>query len=411
MSVQFASADMATEINARDPRLGSVLALLLSSQAVLVVVYDLAGIQGSSIFTGGLLFALTASIALLSDRFVARPADYLFGILVLCALASFALNQRDAPPKEIAALALSLASYPACRRISASRLDGAFSVFVWITAAIAAIGAGASLLALGAQWNDPHGKPFVFGFDGAAVYFLTALGFLVISLVSRPLTASTTALIALPVFLSAAVFSAALVRFTFAALVLTLIVAAARASLSQRNYIGVIVLVIVAGAGAGQIARHHKAVIMASYLIEQTADRPSIDNAQVPASAPSCSMDVNLTNSFAIRKAMLRDAVYLIPSAGLIGLGLDSFMRFSCIKATEVHNSILQATIEFGWLGGLALAMLVAVSLWRLARHRPHAGFVLHGLLFVALVSMAHGRLSRDAVLFAFLGLAQGDDR
>jgi hypothetical protein len=81
-------------------------------------------------------------------------------------------------------------------------------------------------------------------------------------------------------------------------------------------------------------------------------------------------------------------------------------MNFSCIEATEVHNSILQATIEFGWLGGLSLALLIASLIWQLVRRDGRARFVLYGLVYVTLLSFAHGRTSHDAMLFVFLGLA-----
>jgi hypothetical protein len=77
---------------------------------------------------------------------------------------------------------------------------------------------------------------------------------------------------------------------------------------------------------------------------------------------------------------------------------------------TEVHNSVLQAAVEFGWLGGsllLALISVVAGSLFPLAGYDDASGFVLCGLAFV-LLSLAHGRVSWGRVLFALLGCAVG---
>jgi hypothetical protein len=65
---------------------------------------------------------------------------------------------------------------------------------------------------------------------------------------------------------------------------------------------------------------------------------------------PSCYLAVDLGNSIAIRKMILRDALGLIPSAGWVKGDLDSLMKLSCIKQTEVHNSIMQAAVELGWL-------------------------------------------------------------
>ena len=84
-------------------------------------------------------------------------------------------------------------------------------------------------------------------------------------------------------------------------------------------------------------------------------------------------------------------------------------MRVSCIKMTEIHNSILQATVELGWLGGSLLALMIAVAGGRIffqAMQDNSSRFVLCGLAFVVLLSLAYGRTSRDAVLFAFLGSA-----
>ena len=60
-------------------------------------------------------------------------------------------------------------------------------------------------------------------------------------------------------------------------------------------------------------------------------------------------------------------------------------MKFSCIRLTEVHNSVLQAAVEFGWLGGsllLALIVVAAGSLFPLARYDDASRFVLCSLAF-----------------------------
>ncbi|MDB5583173.1 MAG: hypothetical protein JWR80_8349, partial [Bradyrhizobium sp.] len=71
----------------------------------------------------------------------------------------------------------------------------------------------------------------------------------------------------------------------------------------------------------------------------------------------------------------------------------------------------LQAAVEFGWLGGsllLALIVVAAGSLFPLARYDDASRFVLCGLAFIVLLSLAHGRVSRDGILFALLGCAVG---
>jgi hypothetical protein len=118
-----------------------------------------------------------------------------------------------------------------------------------------------------------------------------------------------------------------------------------------------------------------------------------------------------MRNSIAIREALAKDAIYLIPTAGLVGTGLDSFMRFTCIKAHEVHVSVLQAAVEFGWIGGALWALLMSMTIYRLAplaKRNPAARFILCSLVFAILLSLAHGRISRDNTLFALLGAAIG---
>jgi hypothetical protein len=116
-------------------------------------------------------------------------------------------------------------------------------------------------------------------------------------------------------------------------------------------------------------------------------------------------------NSIDIRKTLLRDALHLIPSAGPFGFGLASFMAHSCIKQTEVHNSILQAAIEFGWFGGLSLLLLIGTAGYRLlsiSRINADARFVLCSLAQVTITSMGHGRVDSDMLFFALIGLAVG---
>jgi hypothetical protein len=108
---------------------------------------------------------------------------------------------------------------------------------------------------------------------------------------------------------------------------------------------------------------------------------------------------------------LVQDAVFLIPRSGWIGTGIDSFMKFSCISLTEVHNSILQAAVEFGWLGGSLLLLVIvfaAGAIFPLAMRDDAARFALCSLAFVVLLSLAHGRVSRDGVLFALLGCVVG---
>lgn len=86
-------------------------------------------------------------------------------------------------------------------------------------------------------------------------------------------------------------------------------------------------------------------------------------------------------------------------------------MRFSCVKLTQIHNAILQTFVEFGWIGGVFFLALLGVSLQSIARLSQTGSiplFLLSGLAYLIMISMAHGRLSNEMSLFAVLGVIAG---
>jgi O-Antigen ligase len=399
---------MATNGGLRQVIFGVTFAILLAPNSILVLCFGLTGSSGNSLFTGALLATAVGAVGLLCFRraIVLCIVDYLFFALLLCILSSFALNGWTSNAKEYALLVLSLAAYPACRFVSLADIVSGRSAFILVTSAIVLLGTIATAEALWQQWDDQHGKPFVFGFDAAGVYFLISLSFLVIALVTAgQLTARRTALVSTLIFLPTAIFAASLVRFTFIALAGALCVATILSGARQRKHIVAIAFVILVAIAAGLAARYHKASLYADYMMEQSSGDVGLEI------SPSCYLEVNIRNSIAIRKALLQDAVFLVPQSGWLGTGLDSFMKFSCIKLTEVHNSILQAAVEFGWLGGsllLAVIVVAGSSLLPPARYDDASRLVLCSLAFIVLMSLAHGRVSRDGVLFALLGCAVG---
>jgi hypothetical protein len=386
---------------------GAAFAILVSPDSFLVLCFGLTGSSGNSGFTAGVLITTTLAVGLLCFRrhVVLLPADYLFLALVLCIVSSSAFNGWTSSAKQYALFVLSLAAYPACRFVSSSDISSGRPSFIWSASIILLLGSIATAIALWQQWYDPHGKPFVFGFE-AEVYFAGLLSFLVVALVtSGDLTVRRTALIASLIFLPAAVFAASMTRFIFIALVASLGVATIVAEVKQRKYIVVVGLLILLAIVAGLIARSDKTRIFADYALEDSTGEVGSEK------PPSCYLQVNPNNSIAIRKALVRDAVFLVPGAGWVGTGLDSFMRFSCIELTEVHNSVLQAAVEFGWLGGSLLLFIIVVavsSLWPLASRDAAARFVLCGLVLIVFLSLGYGIINHDAVLFAFLGCAIG---
>jgi hypothetical protein len=396
--------------NARQAAVGVTLAVLISYNACLALGFGLAGSQGNSVVTGLLLFALPLLLFLFSFRNIPRIQlpDFIFAGLLIAALVSFFINPQETnSTKEHLLLVAALAGYIACRPMLVGDVAVVRSAFERVTAAIVLAGAVATAAEIFSEWDGPPGKPFVFGFDAAGTYFMASLGFLVIALVTvnkpRP---KRTAVICALIFLPTAIFAAAMVRFAFIALAGSLFVAMILAERGKRWHVAAVALTILLAVVCGLGARYNTAKTYAFYILEQTA--------AIPADAtemPSCHLAVNMGNSVAIRKALAKDAVYLIPTAGLVGTGLDSFMRFSCIKAHEVHVSILQAAVEFGWVGGTLWALLMGVTIYRLAplaKHSAAARFILCSLVFAILLSLAHGRISRDNTLFALLGAAIG---
>jgi hypothetical protein len=394
---------------------GVALASLLSANAIFVLIYGAAGVTGSSIFTG--VFFVTCEICLLSIAYrrdiEIGIADWFFAAFLVSIAGSLLMNGDTAPIKEWLIFAVSLASYVCCRFVGPEALIRIRITYIWVAAPIVAVGAVVTAYALISQWNDPHGKPIVFGFDAAATHFVSAFGFLTIAMVTMPLTLRRTAVLSALLFLPVAIFAAAMVRFIFAAIVGGLLLAAILSVGRQRLYIAIITAAVIASVGVGLAARFDITKVLMTYAIQETeVSGIQKHNQTEPADKiipPSCNLDVNQDNSVAIRKALLRDAFYLIPNAGLFGVGLDGFLSLSCIKGTEVHNSVLQTAVEFGWLGGLSLLLLIGVAgyqLLPLARKDEGASFVLCSLTCVTIMSMAHGHVSRDLLLFAMLGIA-----
>ena len=385
---------------------GVIFAILVSTHSVLVLCFGLTGSSGNSLFTGAFLTVTPLAVGLLCFRrgIVLLPVDYLFFAFLHCVVSSCVLNGWTGDAKEYELLVLSLAAYPACRFVSRADMVSGRPAFIWATGIIVLLGTIATATALWQQWDDQHGKPFVFGFDAGATYFLGSLGFLVITLVTAGrLAMRRTAFVSALVFLPTAVFAASLVRFTFIALAGSLCLATILGEAKQRWHVVAVGLVMLVALAAGLFARYDKARHYAEYALEQPS---GLVGSEKP---PSCYLTVNPRNSIAIRKVLIQDAFFLIPRAGWIGTGLDSFMKFSCIRMTEIHNSILQAAVEFGWLGGsllLVMVVIAASSIIPLSRHDDAARFVLCSFAFVVLLSLAHGRLSRDGVLFALLGCA-----
>jgi hypothetical protein len=214
------------------------------------------------------------------------------------------------------------------------------------------------------------------------------------------------------------VFAAAQVRLALAVLLVSLVFGALVAPPCLRRRLAAIAAVAIIAVLAGAFA--HKTVTL-EYLryAEETLGLRAAPAVTGPVQiqgemalrlpAPGCP-EVNLNNSIDIRKRLYAEAFALLPSAGLTGIGLGRFAETACIN-TEVHNSVLQASLELGWPAGILLAALIVMaarSLYPLARSRGEALFALLALTSAVLLSCGSGSISEDIFLFLMIGYAAG---
>jgi hypothetical protein len=391
--------------------LGAALAIFVSYNAVLSLGFGLFGSQGNSIITGLILAGLLVSILSLSVRYFdgLLPIDLLFAGLIIAVAVSTIANHRSEGSKELLLLAATFAAYVVCRSISGDALHALLPAFKRTTAVIVGIGAFFTAATVLSQSDITTGKPAVLGFEALPAQLMMSLSFLILGLVtSESPTPRRTLLISALIFVPVAIFAAAMVRFAFVALVISLFLAMILQAGKRWHVIAVAITVMVS-VGVGLSARANAAKSYAGHLVE-VASKPSV--AEGASAAEKCE-SVNRSNSIDIRKFLAEEAVHMIPAAGLVGLGLDSFMKATCL-GHQVHNSILQMTVEFGWFGGSLFVLLQLISVIALvpaARCDSSARFVLCSLVFSVLISLAHGRISRDIVLFMFLGCSAGVSR
>ncbi|KRR07384.1 hypothetical protein CQ12_00965 [Bradyrhizobium jicamae] len=373
-------------------------AMLVSSSALMILGAWATGLASNPVLTAALLAGAPAVMIASGhfSEFRIGLVDVLFGLFVAASLISTAINGLP-PTREAALFALSLLAYPAGRL---APVGTSFRPFLIVTLLIVGIGTIAVGAALVGQWNDPHGRPIVFGFAHAATVFLTSLGFLMLAVVClddfrRPVLSAMAAVPAL------VVFAASQVRFTFVVIVGSLGIAFLVSDHDRRRGIAAVLGLVIASVVIGLAIRPHTSGVFLRYVI------PSAGAAERPQN-PVAGECGELDNSIAIRKTLLRQAVQGLPSAGLFGHGLSSAAQASCFK-TDPHNSVLQAVLEFGWVGGILLVLLVATALrrlWPVAMKNPEAAFVLCCLAYVAMIDMAHGHLATEGLLFLFIGYA-----
>ncbi|SHH17228.1 O-antigen ligase family protein [Bradyrhizobium erythrophlei] len=393
-------------------------ALVVSTVPILVLYNGLAGSHGNSIVTGLFIVSSLVAVALFSQwrRFVPNLCDVAFVAYVGCIAISFWLN-GVADIKQTALLILTLAAYPAARLFAGTGLK---PTFVFVTVAIVAAGSAVTAFELVRQWDSAYEKPMIFGMFAAGGNFLISLGIAMIAVTCLEMSARQRISATLLIIPAAAIFAASMVRLAFVAILVSLALGAYLSAPRIRRQIAAVILVTILAIATGLFVRSDKTMIMAGYAANGiktivASAAPDDFAAVVPVGEKrkllSCSTRINLVDTIDVRLGLLRDAITLLKSSDWFGIGLDGFMKRSCIPAAEVHNSFLQAAIEFGWLGGIALLALVCLSgfyLLPLARSDTEARFAVCSLVCITILTIGSGRTSNDGLLFLFLGFAAG---
>jgi len=374
------------------------LAVGASVPPLLLLLFGGLGIHGNAVVTACFLVVPICGVACFGTTRGLRIGieDAAFAALATCSAISFALNPFVASPKDVLMLIMTLAAYPAARLLSAEYIPFIRQACFRISAILVAIGVVVIVPPLVSTWSR-IGRPIVFGFDNAPTSFSVSLGLLVLTFVtSQPVLSSrkgllTTALISI----GSMVFAASMVRFVLIA-ILAIPAICFVLSVRDRKICLQLGLVISVSIAVALLARYANASVYMSYAID------------VFFNFDHCRL-LDPRNSLEIRRMLFSDGLRLAPTAGLFGFGLDSFGVLGCLKGYTPHNDVVQAIVEFGWLGGvsfLASITLPLILLFGPARVERDTRFVFLLCSFLTMLSMIYGRIDGDIVMFMALGLA-----
>jgi hypothetical protein len=415
------------------------VAALLTS-AALIFILGAFGFRGNSVITGGYLLITVVSTFLLGQQknegFAVTPTDSAFVVLAASVAIASLLHFDKSDYKEYLLLTVdSLFAYIAGRSLSISVLNSIRIRLLQISTPLVAAACVATIPNL---IGNIYARPFVFGFFHAATVFCIAFGYMVIAYIFSDTEWRSKASLFLfsLIAVATAVFVASTIRFVLLAILLTALFSLACSiyrSLDIREKVILVIVAMIFGTIVGTFSRYTFVAQMADQLVstdefsgiitpgqnvvrlerrtkqasvglERQTQRSSIET-EIP---PSCNALLHLNNSIEIRRALLRDALFFLPKAGFFGFGLDSFSKMSCFEGYQVHNSVLQAIIEFGWIAGIALIVLVAMPLKQFLLNGiefdVNLQFLLSCICFATLLSLAYGQFSRELSLFLFLG-------
>lgn len=333
-------------------------------------------------------------------------ADWLFLAFAISCVVSIFLQPVD--HKQIVLLAVSLAGYPAARGLSGIMVERAFAITLGIVVAI-----GVMITLFSINPSDPHGKPLIFGFDHGSIQLAMLLSLFVLSAACSQWRLISIELLLIP---CAAVLAAAQVRFALLAMGGALVLGAIVAPTSRKRLLPLCAMLVVA-VMVGLSLRPNVSIKYMDYARDSIVQslpatmRPMRKAAAMPkAQEDGIVCGINIYNSIDMRKRLYAEAMALLPSAGLGGLGLGKFEELSCLKM-EAHNTLLQVSIELGWISGFLIAALVMAAAWPLfplAASRDDALLALLALAYAVAISLTAGRITDDIFLFLMIGYAAG---
>ena len=375
----------------------AAVSVSISASAILVLLFGAAGVQGNSLVSGAMFATPLAALLVTSPRMRLTLGDLVFAAFVGFVAISVVVNGLGASAKDYVLLALSLTAYPAFRG-----LGRGFNreLFVFITGLVVLAGtiATAIFIMRGEMASGSH--PAVFGFTEASVYFAKSFAFLLFALMSSGV--SLFALLTVMV-VPCIVLSAAMVRHPFVGIVAGFVVIGLTSA--RRVQVAVVCAAIVAAFAVGMLVRPATSERLVGYVVSAIAPSVSASNdpnAYVSAEHADCG-PLNWSDSITIRRALAREALAMIPSAGYFGIGLGGFAKASCMKQYP-HNIFLQTAVELGLPAALLLVALVVIAFIAALGD----SFIVAGLVFTCIEAIFSGALTNAVLLFGLMGWAVG---
>ncbi|MGY4371597.1 hypothetical protein ACVW1A_007662 [Bradyrhizobium sp. LB1.3] len=217
----------------KQPVTSVLLGILVCSGTIMILLH---GIGFGSWSSAAVLICPIAGLVAMG-RFRNTIWDSVFVLFLLCIGISTAVN-GPGPLKEEALLFLSLVSYPA------ARLSGTTGrAFFVVLGLVGLLGLACVVAALQDQWSDLHGKPLVFGsFDAAPAQISVCFSLLLAGLVASHVKRLWLIIGYILAGVAFAILAASLLRFSFVALLCTLV---CEAAVSRRTRAKALIAVLV----------------------------------------------------------------------------------------------------------------------------------------------------------------------